>query len=76
MNIRILTLENEDWGLQYEFVFDRLRAVRQDIVIQNVWNPEITFIYECIVRFHIYSIYKYCFYFCCFFFQKYEFCII
>jgi len=46
------------WCRVYDFVFDRLRAVRQDMVIQRIAGREAMSILEIIVRFHIYASYR------------------
>ncbi|KAJ8035716.1 Germinal-center associated nuclear protein [Holothuria leucospilota] len=43
------------WYKIYQFVFDRLRAVRQDLVIQQASCQESVTILEHAVRFHIYA---------------------
>jgi SAC3 domain-containing protein 1 len=48
-----------DWCVVYDFVFDRLRAVRQDMVIQDVGSVDGMMILEPIVRFHGYAGYRY-----------------
>lgn len=42
----------------YDFVFDRLRAVRQDIVIQRINDDSATLILEAIIKFHLYAEFK------------------
>ena len=44
----------------YDFVFDRLRSVRQDMIIQRVSGPDCELILEQTVRFHIYASYRLC----------------
>ena len=44
----------------YDFVFDRLRSVRQDMIIQRVSGPDCERILEQTVRFHIYASYRLC----------------
>jgi len=46
------------WHRVYEFVFDRLRAVRQDMVIQRIGGNSAVSILESIVRFLIYAGYR------------------
>ncbi|XP_057656041.1 SAC3 domain-containing protein 1 isoform X1 [Diorhabda carinulata] len=46
--------------IKYDFVMDRLRAVRQDMVIQNISRAHQIVILQPIVRFHAYSAYKCC----------------
>lgn len=43
----------------YDYVFDRLRAVRQDAVMQGLDGDIIITLMENIVRFHIYAEYRY-----------------
>lgn len=48
------------WNVVYDFIFDRLRAVRQDMVIQNIGGENAIEILEKITRFHIYAGYRLC----------------
>lgn len=48
------------WYKIYQFVFDRLRAVRQDLVIQQASCQESVTILEHAVRFHIYAGHRLC----------------
>jgi len=48
-----------DWCVVYDFVFDRLRAVRQDLVIQGLSSADSIMVLEPIVRFHSYAGYRY-----------------
>ena len=50
------------YNLVYDFTFDRLRAVRRDLIVQGYfeglsgWDTEkVLFILGCCVRFYIYS---------------------
>lgn len=43
----------QDLASWYDFCWDRLRAIRKDIVQQNLRNPEVVTILEQIGRFHI-----------------------
>ena len=54
----ICTRNDVHWSVVYEFVFDRLRAVRQDMVVQNAVNIDTVKILERVVRFHLYASYK------------------
>lgn len=56
---RIATQECQ-WSEIYDFLFDRLRSVRQDLVMQDVHGTETINILERAVRFHIYSDYRLC----------------
>lgn len=44
-----------DWAKIYDFVFDRLRAIRQDMVIQRIDVHMSIQLYEPIVRFYVYA---------------------
>ena len=57
---KVLPISTVPWCRVYEYVFDRLRAVRQDMVIQRIKGPEAVSILETAVRFHIYSAYALC----------------
>ncbi|XP_076009303.1 SAC3 domain-containing protein 1 isoform X2 [Genypterus blacodes] len=48
------------WTEVYSFVFDRLRAVKQDMIIQRVSGSECVAILERTVRFLIYASYRLC----------------
>ncbi|GAB1599952.1 SAC3 domain-containing protein 1-like [Argonauta hians] len=48
------------WLDIYEYIFDRLRAVRQDIIIQNIIGSPAIDIFEKIIRFLIFSAYRLC----------------
>lgn len=56
----ITTRADVDWLAAYNFVFDRLRAVRQDIVIQRIGPHESIRLFELIVRFLVYSEQRLC----------------
>lgn len=43
----------------YDFVFDRLRAIRQDMVIQRINSGEMIQLLEPIVRFYVYAEQRY-----------------
>ncbi|XP_052898251.1 germinal-center associated nuclear protein isoform X2 [Anopheles moucheti] len=45
---------------RFEFIFDRMRAIRQEMVIQNLSAGEVLPILEPIVRFLCYSAYRLC----------------
>lgn len=44
----------------YDFVFDRLRSVRQDMIIQRVSGADCVAVLERTVRFLIYASYRLC----------------
>ncbi|XP_066528563.1 SAC3 domain-containing protein 1 isoform X2 [Hoplias malabaricus] len=48
------------WTEVYSFVFDRLRSVRQDMVIQRISGPECVSVLERTVRFLLYGSYRLC----------------
>ncbi|KAF4532472.1 hypothetical protein B566_EDAN003048, partial [Ephemera danica] len=49
----------KDWVIVYEFVADRLRAVRQDMVIQGlISGDDSLLVLEAMVLFHIYAGYR------------------
>lgn len=50
----------QPWTEVYSFVFDRLRSVKQDMIIQRVSGLECVAILELTVRFLIYSSYRLC----------------
>ncbi len=56
----IVPKEDVPWCRVYEYVFDRLRAVRQDMVIQRISGQPAVTILEAAVRFHVYSGYRLC----------------
>ncbi|XP_070151377.1 germinal-center associated nuclear protein [Polyergus mexicanus] len=58
--IEIITRTDLDWVLIYDFVFDRLRSVRQDAVIQRIDININIVILKLIVRFHTYAAQRLC----------------
>ncbi|KAH1022479.1 hypothetical protein HUJ04_011872 [Dendroctonus ponderosae] len=46
------------WHVTYDFVMDRLRSVRQDMVIQNLSAKESIYIFQKIVSFYAYAAYR------------------
>lgn len=58
MFFRILPRTDHSWLFLYEFVYDRLRAVRQDMVIQRIAGPAAVHILQTIAQFHIYAGYR------------------
>ncbi|KAG7213873.1 hypothetical protein KM043_003081 [Ampulex compressa] len=48
------------WICVYDFIFDRLRSVRQDIAIQRIAVPETIRLFEPIVRFYVYAAQRLC----------------
>ncbi|XP_067009663.2 SAC3 domain-containing protein 1 isoform X2 [Anabrus simplex] len=56
----IVPLDDVYWTIVYDFVFDRLRAVRQEMVIQDLNLRHCIEILEPIIRFHAYAGYRLC----------------
>lgn len=50
--------EEEDWMFICDFVFDRLRAVRQDMIVQRIEGTRYCSILEGSVRFLVFSMYR------------------
>ncbi|XP_057175520.1 SAC3 domain-containing protein 1 [Triplophysa rosa] len=50
----------QPWTEVYSFVFDRLRSVRQDMIIQRLSGPECVTMLEKSVRFLLYASYRLC----------------
>lgn len=48
----------DDWMFVCDFVFDRLKAVRQDIIIQRIEGKRYIEVLEGSIRFLIYSLYR------------------
>ncbi|XP_033324274.2 SAC3 domain-containing protein 1 isoform X1 [Megalopta genalis] len=57
---KVATRTDVDWIAIYDFLFDRLRAVRQDVAIQRIDVASSISIFEPIVRFLIYSTQRLC----------------
>lgn len=57
---KIVTRTDVDWIHIYDFTFDRLRAIRQDMVIQRIDTPMSIQLFELIVRFHTYASQRLC----------------
>lgn len=51
----VLLRTDVNWRIIYEYVFDRIRAIKQDMTIQRLEVSISIMILEPIVRFHIYS---------------------
>ncbi|KAI1289644.1 SAC3 domain-containing protein 1 [Halotydeus destructor] len=56
----ILTKKDVPWNLVYDFAFDRMRAIRQDMVIQQIGGSQKILIMERMVLFHLYAGYTLC----------------
>ncbi|XP_077391327.1 SAC3 domain-containing protein 1 isoform X2 [Festucalex cinctus] len=50
----------QPWTEVYSFVFDRLRSVKQDMIIQRAHGPDCVAILERMVRFLMYASYRLC----------------
>ncbi|XP_050726436.1 uncharacterized protein LOC127003580 isoform X1 [Eriocheir sinensis] len=48
------------WALVYQFVYDRLQAIRQDLCVQGVRNSMALQIYQAAARFYVYAHYRTC----------------
>ncbi|KAG0713908.1 SAC3 family protein C [Chionoecetes opilio] len=46
------------WALVYQFVYDRLQAIRQDLCVQGVRNSMALQTYQAAVRFYVYAHYR------------------
>lgn len=57
---KIATRADYNWVFIYDFIFDRLRAIRQDLVIQRIDPLDTIEILEPIVRFHVYAAQRLC----------------
>ena len=64
MNYLIEEIASKDntysWQMIYWFIFDRARAIRQDLVVQRITGKLVMEIFERICRFHILSAYRLC----------------
>jgi SAC3 domain-containing protein 1 len=56
--ISVLTRSDINFFVIYEFVFDRFRAIRQDLVIQRCYNDLALSIYKKILKFYLLADYK------------------
>ncbi|XP_017798271.1 PREDICTED: SAC3 domain-containing protein 1 isoform X2 [Habropoda laboriosa] len=57
---KIATRTDVDWTVAYDFIFDRLRCVRQDVAIQRIDTLTSIRLFEPIVRFLVYSAQRLC----------------
>ncbi|XP_014675450.1 PREDICTED: SAC3 domain-containing protein 1-like [Priapulus caudatus] len=57
---KIAPREDVPWNIVYDFVADRIRAVRQDIVIQHLPGDDTCQILMQCIRFYLYSSYRLC----------------
>jgi hypothetical protein len=57
--VRVAVRNSVSWAVVYDYIFDRLRAVRQDLTIQCSQDVQCLTILEQCIRFHIYSHYLY-----------------
>lgn len=56
----VLTNTRVPWNVTYDFITDRLRSVRQDMIIQNLPVIDSIKILQPIVNFHAYASYRLC----------------
>ncbi|XP_031554410.1 germinal-center associated nuclear protein-like [Actinia tenebrosa] len=56
----IVDRKDQPWTTVYHYVFDRIRAVRQDMVIQRIEDESAVEILEKAARFHIYAGFHLC----------------
>ncbi|XP_045467834.1 germinal-center associated nuclear protein [Harmonia axyridis] len=57
---KVIQDERYSWLMKYDFIADRLRAIRQDMIIQNISRAYAITLLEPMVRFHAYAAYKLC----------------
>lgn len=57
-SISVCTVKDLPWALVYQFVYDRLQAIRQDLCVQGVRNSMALQIYQAAARFYVYAHYK------------------
>lgn len=50
--------QTSEWFIAYEFIMDRLRAVRQDMIIQNMSSSESVVLLEAMIPFYVESQYR------------------
>ncbi|XP_071788070.1 SAC3 domain-containing protein 1-like [Asterias amurensis] len=60
MITKLLQRSDQSFVTQYDFIFDRTRSIRQDLVIQRASGVECMQILELAIRFHLYSGYRLC----------------
>lgn len=56
--VKLVDSSEHGFEVVHEFVFDRTRAIRQDLTIQNIINHQAIVMHEQMVRFHILSQHK------------------
>nr|CAH7712974.1 unnamed protein product [Callosobruchus chinensis] len=56
----VISREDVQYSVIYDFITDRLRSVRQDMIIQNLSRGCSITILQPMVRFHAYSAYRLC----------------
>ncbi|KAK0179213.1 hypothetical protein PV327_008026 [Microctonus hyperodae] len=57
---KVLTRKDIGWSAIYEFTFDRIRAIRQDMIVQRLDVAMNIMLLEPIVKFHIYAAERMC----------------
>ncbi|XP_075232065.1 germinal-center associated nuclear protein-like [Lycorma delicatula] len=55
---KVILDDRVPWNEVADFLCDRLRSVRQDLVVQDVPGPDCLEILEPIVRYHVYAAYR------------------
>lgn len=56
---RLANESSASWTLVYEFVSDRLRAVRQDMIIQRMSPSDTLLLLEAMIPFYLVAEYRY-----------------
>lgn len=57
---RVIKKNHVPETIVYDFLNDRLRAVRQDMTIQRLLPEQCLELLDPIIRFHVYFAYRYC----------------
>uniref|UniRef100_A0A2P2LFI8 SAC3/GANP/THP3 conserved domain-containing protein n=1 Tax=Rhizophora mucronata TaxID=61149 RepID=A0A2P2LFI8_RHIMU len=53
--LSFLDSTDHDFEVTHDFIFDRTRSIRQDLVMQNIVNHRAIVMYEKMVKFHVIS---------------------
>ncbi|KAI3910516.1 hypothetical protein MKW98_027798 [Papaver atlanticum] len=56
--LNLLNSSEHPFEVLHDFIFDRTRSIRQDLVMQNIVNHRVIYMYEEMVKFHITSHHK------------------
>lgn len=54
----VIKEKEDEWHIVYDFIVDRSRAIRQDMIIQNFDRPDFICILQPMVRFYAYAAYR------------------